>query len=92
MSQNDDNRSRPVNPLLSRFPLEMSADEARREGRRARRTAQRLPDGHPYAAAPPWVPLPAALAIEKVRLVIGRRQAAGPFRLRVKKPGSDETV
>jgi hypothetical protein len=70
---------RPLNPLLSRFPLPMSEDEAKREGRRARRYAQQLPDGHPYAAAPTWLPLQAALRIERLRLVLTGRRPAGVF-------------
>ena len=70
---------RPLNPLLSRFPAPMTEEEAKREGRRASRYAQRLPDGHPYAAAPTWLPLRAALRIERLRLMLTGRRPAGVF-------------
>lgn len=70
---------RPLNPLLSRFPLPMSEAEAKREGRRARARSLRLPDGHPYAAAPAWLPLQAALGFERARLALVRRRPLGAF-------------
>lgn len=68
--------------MLSRFPLPMSEAEARREGRRARRSELRLPNGHPDAAVPTWIPLRAASALEQLRLRLTRKSAAGRFVLR----------
>lgn len=70
---------RPLNPLLSRFPLPMSEADAKREGRRARARGLKLPDGHPYASAPVWLPLQAALRFERLRLVLARRRPLGTF-------------
>lgn len=82
MDRRVDSRLRPANPLLSRFPLPMSEAEARREGRRARRSELQLPNGHPYAAVPTWIPLRAASALEQLRLRLTRKSAAGRFVLR----------
>jgi hypothetical protein len=71
--------TRPLNPLLSQFPLPMTEAQARREGRRARKRSLRLPNGHPYAVAPTWVPLKAALAFERFRLRCRGQRPAGVF-------------
>jgi len=42
----------------------------------------RLPDGHPYAAAPLWLPLPMAVLLEKLRLFLARRRPIGRFVLK----------
>jgi hypothetical protein len=60
----------------------MSEAEAKREGRRARRSKLQLPNGHPYAAAPTWAPLPAALACERLRLALTGKRALGVFVLK----------
>jgi hypothetical protein len=82
VDQRVDRGLRPANPLLSRFPLPLTEAEARREGRRARRSKLQLPNGHPYAAAPTWAPLPAALLFEQLRLKLGGKTAVGRFVLK----------
>jgi len=47
---------RPVDPLVSRYPLPLSAERARREAMQARRNRLKLPKGHPYRWLPTWVP------------------------------------
>lgn len=75
----DTSELRPANPLLSRYPLPMTEAEAKREGRRARRSELQLPNGHPYAAAPTWMPLPMALFFERMRLTLARQRPVGRF-------------
>ena len=70
---------RPVNPLLSRYPLPMSEEDAKREGRRARRSNLRLPNGHPYTAAPTWLPVRAAISLELLRLMLAGKRPIGRF-------------
>lgn len=70
---------RPANPLLSRYPLPMTEAEAKREGRRARRSQLELPNGHPYAAAPTWLPAQLAIAFERVRLALAGKRPVGRF-------------
>jgi hypothetical protein len=71
---------RPLNALLSRFPAPMSAERAKKEGRQARQAGHRLPDGHPYAYAPAWLPLDKALTVERWRLALLGKKPAGTFR------------
>ncbi len=59
---------RPINPLLSRYPLPLSEAEAREDARRARRKGQRLPAGHPYCWAPTVLGLDMAARLERVRV------------------------
>lgn len=68
---------RPIDPLLSLYPLPMSPRRARHEARRARRSSLRLPDGHPYAVAPPWLPHALAQRFERVRLAVKARLRGG---------------
>lgn len=82
MDQRADQVVRPANPLLSRFPLPMTEAEAKREGRRARRSQLRLPYGHPYAAAPLWAPVSAALVFERLRLMFTGKRPFGSFVLK----------
>jgi hypothetical protein len=72
----------PINPLLSKFPAPMTAAEARREARRARRRAFRLPDGHPYAILPSFVPVRLAAALERARLGLALKRSSYRFRLK----------
>ena len=73
---------RPINPLLSKFPAPMTAAEAKREARRARRLAFRLPDGHPYAIAPSFLPVRWAVVLERARLGLIRKSS--PYRFQLK--------
>jgi len=50
------NDLRPIDPLVSRYPLPLSAERARREAMQARRNRLKLPKGHPYRWLPTWVP------------------------------------
>lgn len=47
---------RPIDPLVSRYPLPLSAERARHEAGKARRNGLVLPKGHPYRWLPLWVP------------------------------------
>ncbi len=47
---------RPVDPLVSRYPLPLSVERARHEAIQARRKGLRLPKGHPYRWLPTFVP------------------------------------
>ncbi len=47
---------RPVDPLVSRYPLPLSAERARHEAIQARRKGLKLPKGHPYRWLPTFVP------------------------------------
>ena len=47
---------RPVDPLVSRYPLPLSAERARHEAHQARRKGLKLPKGHPYRWLPTFVP------------------------------------
>jgi hypothetical protein len=60
----------------------MTEAEAKREARRARRYAFRLPDGHPYAVAPSFLPLRFAVALERARLAVAARRPRHSFQLK----------
>lgn len=47
---------RPIDPVVSRYPMPLSAERARFEALQARRKAARLPKGHPYRWLPTWIP------------------------------------
>lgn len=47
---------RPIDPLVSRYPLPLSAQRAKHEASQARRNHVALPKGHPYRWLPLWVP------------------------------------
>ncbi len=47
---------RPVDPVVSNYPLPMSARRARFEARRAKRNRLMLPKGHPFSGVPTWFP------------------------------------
>jgi hypothetical protein len=65
---------RPFDPLLSDYPLPLSERRAKWEARRARASDLKLPNGHPYAVLPAWVPYARATQFEALRLkLLGKK-------------------
>jgi len=56
---------RPIDPLVSRYPMPLSAERARHEASQARRHGLRLPKGHPYRSLPLWVPYEVARVLSR---------------------------
>jgi hypothetical protein len=56
---------RPIDPLVSRYPMPLSAERARYEALQARRKGLKLPKGHPYRWLPTFVPYGAARLLSR---------------------------
>jgi hypothetical protein len=64
----------PRDPFVSRYPEPMTADEARREVKRALKLRRRVPLGHPFSVTPVWTPYPLAKLCAWLALRLSERR------------------
>lgn len=81
---------RPIDPLISNYPLPMSARRARFEAKRAHRRRLNLPKGHPYYRVPWWLPYRLAVIIARLRFGSTGRQTTSAPDNSFLSPGDDD--